>query len=1295
MNNIYKHGLPGIGVTGQQGKKGKSGNSIYFGTFDSFFSYIDVSALKNSSIDYDDKDYDITYAKDEYRLDPKYNEGDLLYILNSSLENSSIDCVIEITEDLTICTSTQLANRITYEKPFTVNKNKFNRLNIVGNSDNNDQSVKHGMFIANELYNNYPINVTYVVDSSNSKPVKVEHLNDPSIDVADEQYIIPERYLNTEETHLYLNNGRELNKYTQKLNTNKEVLLKLNYSSHLLEIQSYLNSNMSIYIDNTNISEPLDTSRNLYIDNLYVRNNNKGNIEALNTLYNNELVLNSFGNCYTLTEDNYDSSTQSFIMNVDNFFNNSIDVSKGDYVYGYVHMYYNYNDTSIKNSGIRPCYYSNYIKGTFTDTTLSKVRVPKTDDNGNYIRDYNNESYKNVVSSEIKQVLINTWDTSTLENVSYLLPETVNTSTFNMYKDVKGIIQTEEVEQYKVYDKVTDVSSGYYYKKYHIDSSIVIYDGSNNLQDNAKFNNYFDTSYYSCIDTKQFDYSDSSVLKISLDKSDNDSQKYRHHIIQQYIGNKHGIKYFSKLTRADFNYQTSEFDIDASFVQVNNRDLNRTLNYDDVFNITITDNTMTLEFKDKLTKLYDLYVYENGNKTNVTLIDESAGIYKVKNIAISTQDIKTDVINKIDDSIFLKCIYDASVISIPNTEILYTIKYNTIEDNTDYIIDISTDPNKIVYNNTVTYNRVLKGYTEKRTIPEIKMNIYNDLESLENINNSSNGILCNQFQTFMTLEIDKFSNDDWGLYKEYLPNPKLRIYVKNKFDKPSSTADDNTIEDWLFKYTLYKPGIDIYNITANELDEKSITKASQADKDGEFYEFSIDEAMAGIWYLRIYMESQNPEPYTFNLQYTIDKIEIITDNNHTFTLYAKDINKNNLYESNTLKLSIAPISYIASYSQDISPIQTRYLQHLNAIGVRKWFGSDEVTNIAIMPYRYDEISQKKVNNKAYKMPNWNSITFKNRYLQDNIKTLSIFTQNINDIRTLLPNKLYKNTWLCEDTDDITENYLRLIFNSNIFTPRLLNDQYSFIYNNQRLLASQYGQLSNNSAVYIHQYNDINLRTDSLLKSMMKWNNEYEKSYHYETDNPFRGHIETYGNGYQYLPNSADNNQYNQYMSLKEIKQQNELQFFDLERNKVKTYDINKPDKRDAYTPPILFNQLLYQLSWCYPYYTTNNEEVQSTKSKQDEVQSQKYKQYIKQLDFDNAVTLENGVLDANKMPYNLCYNIYPRMMFNDEEQYNVVLMLRRPSVKKEGQYEFKLKDIQQKFNISQIQSINKYLYPLN
>jgi len=115
-----------------------------------------------------------------------------------------------------------------------VNKGKFNRLNIVGAGM--DSSTKHGMFTANELYNNYPINVKYVINNSNSKPVKVDDLTDSNIDVADEPYMIPERYLNKKETYLYFNNGREINKYTSELNTNKKVLLNLNYNSRLFEI---------------------------------------------------------------------------------------------------------------------------------------------------------------------------------------------------------------------------------------------------------------------------------------------------------------------------------------------------------------------------------------------------------------------------------------------------------------------------------------------------------------------------------------------------------------------------------------------------------------------------------------------------------------------------------------------------------------------------------------------------------------------------------------------------------------------------------------------------------------------------------------------------------------------------------------------------------------------------------------------------------------------------------------------------------------------------------------------------
>jgi hypothetical protein len=81
---IYKHGIPGVGITGKQGKDGKMGNGIYFGTLDSFFSYIDENVLKDSSIDYDDIDYDITYTKNEERLNIKYKTGDILYIITNS-----------------------------------------------------------------------------------------------------------------------------------------------------------------------------------------------------------------------------------------------------------------------------------------------------------------------------------------------------------------------------------------------------------------------------------------------------------------------------------------------------------------------------------------------------------------------------------------------------------------------------------------------------------------------------------------------------------------------------------------------------------------------------------------------------------------------------------------------------------------------------------------------------------------------------------------------------------------------------------------------------------------------------------------------------------------------------------------------------------------------------------------------------------------------------------------------------------------------------------------------------------
>ena len=121
---MKRHGLPGIGITAQKGKKGKAGPGFYFGPLDSFFVYIGDDILPDSSIDYEDIDYDITYVQNETRLDPKYKVGDILYVTDViNIEGKTslpIMYMVEITEDLTTCTQEHFVKHIKQLRPFTI-----------------------------------------------------------------------------------------------------------------------------------------------------------------------------------------------------------------------------------------------------------------------------------------------------------------------------------------------------------------------------------------------------------------------------------------------------------------------------------------------------------------------------------------------------------------------------------------------------------------------------------------------------------------------------------------------------------------------------------------------------------------------------------------------------------------------------------------------------------------------------------------------------------------------------------------------------------------------------------------------------------------------------------------------------------------------------------------------------------------------------------------------------------------------------------------------------------------------
>lgn len=149
------------------------------------------------------------------------------------------------------------------------------------------------------------------------------------------------------------------------------------------------------------------------------------------------------------------------------------------------------------------------------------------------------------------------------------------------------------------------------------------------------------------------------------------------------------------------------------------------------------------------------------------------------------------------------------------------------------------------------------------------------------------------------------------------------------------------------------------------------------------------------------------------------------------------------------------------------------------------------------------------------------------------------------------------------------------------------------------------------------------------------------------------------------------------MLLEDVKTVNDNNFFDLTNNKYLMVDICKPNYYDNYTPTKLYRTLLYQMKWIYPYYMTENGV-----------------NIIKQIELmnnninDSEITFENNKIT---MPYNLTYSIYPRIMFNDEEQINIILMLRRPSIIRENQYQM----TEDNLNLTGVNQIQELTDPIN
>ena len=1365
---MKRHGLPGIGITAQKGKKGKNGPAFYFGTLDSFFVYIGDDILPDSSIDYEDIDYDITYVQNETRLDPKYKVGDILYVTDIDNDHGEtsfpIMYMVETTDDLTTCTKEHFLRHIKQYRPFTIksslDEHRYLYPITIANVTNftDEQAVDAATWeenlhnINNFIYNSLISINSY--DGTNLDP-SILLVTDVSVVMDPCTYnYIPYTYFSEDyKRQVVLNDGKDIYKYTFP---NKDL------STNLLSLMAKANTYAGGGDDNQllfyaqhddGLFISTQQANKLFFDNLYIRKDNIGNADAYYTLYNDNFALDNNGNCYTLTQEDFNSSIQGFVISTDKFLNRK-DLNISDFNYGYVHTYWNYNEDSIDTSTQKNTYYKpNYIRGNYLSNETKTYYVYRTDEYGNYVRNWDDVKFKKVDIDELRQLLISTPENKTLFDVSDLIPSSVDESERIKFYDVSGIIKVDCLNDYVRYSSIQCIDVSVEYRDYgsmHLytveldgdtarlneyhdeliitNPSLVVQEITQIVIDpetgtpvvdpetgeprievigteemmlyntsvyispsTALIEKYIDVSYFSGIDM----YMNPSVNMIRLDKLDPRGLYYRHHEIVQWIADPEGLKYYSKKTVATYDVQTNSYIVEADWQNTNNLTEYQKTSDDypePVFDIKVKNNKIYIDASN------------NGNQSYITTLGETLLENSIEQnmIVEDSSDItRTYVYNSgvsVNSSTFEQIIGTAYDLDLLNR--IFENKDTNLNVNDEYgIYEIPyyiTDASNRNYEKKYITQIHFNDYKDYRTLPVFKFDSYIDIKRLEAANNIENGILCNQFSFFIDFNIEDFGYENWGQMSQYIDGAILDASVS--IDLKLQAIDEHLISDSVktVNYSVIGPGIDVYHTSLKDLFGNDNLPASQRNSipGGSLrvntYEstlnlqlnMSLDSAQQGTRRIWMLFETKNPEPlYIYARAYIGGMAVVIPAFNHDDDLvyslkqeylYNKEENYY-LYGSKPLKAVIAPISYIAGYNQTMDDV---------IVVNNKLQGSDEPINIAIKPYMLDEVEQFYTNfndrSEDSAVTNWTALKFKKRFLQDNIKALSISTINVNYIQDklreadycVLRNRVQTPVYSADDPDDIYETYLELVYNADLYNSKLIEDQEQFIYNGELYLSSKYDQLNNNTAVYVKQENDYDLRSYNLLRSMQKWNNIYPE-YKYPSDNPYPGHIELYGNGYQYLARTVDNGQYlaEGYMSLSDIKQLNENYFFDTEDNEEYITDINLPEKDNAYTPTKLFRNLLYQMQWVYPRYY-----------------SQDGLNLIKRFPLKDAT---NGTI--NEMPYNLAYSIYPRMMFNDEEQINVILMLRRPSIMEENKYKLEPDDVY----IPDVNSLSSLTNPIN
>lgn len=682
-------------------------------------------------------------------------------------------------------------------------------------------------------------------------------------------------------------------------------------------------------------------------------------------------------------------------------------------------------------------------------------------------------------------------------------------------------------------------------------------------------------------------------------------------------------------------------------------------------------------------------------------------------------------------------------------------------------------PNEYYYEN---FNIVQPGFKDSRGVPEIKLHAHTAMQDLQAYNSIENGVLSNQFVTYLDIDIKdfkkqwaQFSNDasislDISIFNiDYDLNWQYKYVVENLTERRTfrtilEPAPENSSITQLNNYV--KISTSMFETDKNLMTLNTTKCCSTNGNLNCGGEFTIDNYFTLHNTPNIIGGEKRVEPYAgeyilcdssfininkhSNIMYSglqdnitinlsnipicddIDtiKLKILTEmgnpmlSNLYFRFAVKHVGikvqipgqKSIVFETNALNdYSKISKTYLANSTTDVDGSKTikrlnyRFISepiditfnplsyticpndvessytNIYSDGVYKYGINNQIQkelkffNASIYennPYNYTSGEIKE--DGLYPFTN---LYIKKSYIQDNVKQInikpislydSIYKANIDNIDTSIDNRLLTHNVL----DFIEGNkYLSIVYHSTIMQPKIRNDVYNFYYNDDLYLRSKYNQKLNKMPIFAYDEQSIELRDDILINSMDKWNDYYAESIKYDTANTYQGVLSLYGNGYtQILESDVKNASFfkddiskDQILSLNDVKKLNDISI-NLYTG-VNEVDI-EPMKSDQPNNGEYFRGFLYNINWEFPYYDNTNiipyrivspfdNFLNNTSTNIPDI----YQEYYKAL-----IDTTDSSYGTNMVPYNLLFDLNPRIAYNYENDGINVLMLRRPSI---------------------------------